>query len=88
MPADERFAVRRDRARASVPRPLTAASAPSGVPLPDGLALRGRLATGARRPETPRGSGRGGPGSRPRAPGAAADRAAPTNGRGGPGTGP
>lgn len=64
MPADERFAVRRDRARASVPRPLAAAPAPSGVPLPDGLALRGRLATGARRPGTPRGSGRGGPGSR------------------------
>ncbi|MFJ6806858.1 putative lipid II flippase FtsW [Streptomyces anulatus] len=64
MPADERFAVRRDRARASVPRPLAAAPAPSGVPLPPGLALRGRLATGARRPETPRGSGRGGTGSR------------------------
>ncbi|MBW3707910.1 putative lipid II flippase FtsW, partial [Streptomyces griseus] len=49
MPADERFAVRRDRARASVPRPLAAAPALSGLPLTGGLALRGRLATRARR---------------------------------------
>ncbi|WP_211268292.1 putative lipid II flippase FtsW [Streptomyces californicus] len=64
MPADERSAVRRGSARASVPRPLTAAPAPGAVPLPAGLALRGRLATGSRRPETPGGSGRGGSGSR------------------------
>ncbi|MFJ6511340.1 putative lipid II flippase FtsW [Streptomyces sp. NPDC091406] len=64
MPADERSAVRRESARASVPRPLAATPALSGVPLPPGLALRGRLATGARRPETPRGSGRGGSGPR------------------------
>ncbi|MFD5202133.1 putative lipid II flippase FtsW [Streptomyces sp. NPDC058375] len=62
MPADERFAVRRESAQAS--RPLAATPAPSGVRLPAGLALRGRLATGARRPETPHGSGRGGSGSR------------------------
>ncbi|MBM7057967.1 putative lipid II flippase FtsW [Streptomyces durocortorensis] len=37
--------------------------------MPPGLALRGRLATGARRPETPRGSGRGGSGSRTPRPG-------------------
>ncbi|MFI1188067.1 putative lipid II flippase FtsW [Streptomyces californicus] len=72
MPADERSAVRRGSARAPVPRPLTAAPAPVGVPLPAGLALRGRLATGSRRPETPRGSGRGGSGSR-----------TPSTGRGG-----
>ncbi|MFF8440195.1 putative lipid II flippase FtsW [Streptomyces californicus] len=72
MPADERSAVRRGSARASVPRPLTAAPAPGAVPLPAGLALRGRLATGSRRPETPRGSGRGGSGSR-----------TPSTGRGG-----
>ncbi|MFE7140195.1 putative lipid II flippase FtsW [Streptomyces sp. NPDC057644] len=64
MPADERFAVRRESAQTSVPRPLAATPALSGVPLPPGLALRGRLATGARRPETPRGSGRGGSGPR------------------------
>ncbi|MFE2979587.1 putative lipid II flippase FtsW [Streptomyces sp. NPDC059258] len=64
MPADERFAVRRESARASVPRSLAATPALSGVPLPPGFALRGRLATGARRPETPRGSGRGGSGPR------------------------
>ncbi|MBV7248858.1 putative lipid II flippase FtsW [Streptomyces sp. MW-W600-10] len=76
MPADERFAVRRESARASVPRPL-AAPAPAGVPLPPGLALRGRLATGARRPETPRGSGRGGSGR-----GGSGSRS-PRSGRGG-----
>ncbi|PCG81274.1 cell division protein FtsW, partial [Streptomyces sp. WZ.A104] len=59
MPADERSAVRRMRTRASVPRPLAVA-----LPLPPGLALRGRLATGARRPETARGSARGGSGPR------------------------
>ncbi|MFD4023422.1 putative lipid II flippase FtsW [Streptomyces sp. NPDC058576] len=64
MPADERFAVRRESARASRPRPLAVGPAPADVPLPPGLALRGRLATGARRPEAPRGSGRGGSGSR------------------------
>ncbi|MFE6699521.1 putative lipid II flippase FtsW [Streptomyces sp. NPDC057718] len=64
MPADERFAVRRESAQTSVPRPFAATPALSGVPLPPGLALRGRLATGARRPETPRGSGRGGSGPR------------------------
>ncbi|MFE9455366.1 putative lipid II flippase FtsW [Streptomyces californicus] len=63
MPADERSAERRGSARAPAPRPLTAAPASAGVPLPAGLALRGRLATGSRRPETPRGSGRGGSGS-------------------------
>ncbi len=72
MPADERSAVRRGSARASVPRPLTAAPAPGAVPLPAGLALHGRLATGSRRPETPRGSGRGGSGPR-----------TPSTGRGG-----
>ncbi|WNF26570.1 putative lipid II flippase FtsW [Streptomyces sp. C11-1] len=64
MPADERSAVRRMRTRASVPSPLAVAPAPSGVPLPPGLALRGRLATGARRPETARGPARGGSGPR------------------------
>ncbi|MFJ2023219.1 putative lipid II flippase FtsW [Streptomyces sp. NPDC087897] len=64
MPADERSAVRRWSGRTPAPRPLTAAAAPAGVPLTPGLALRGRLATGARRPADPRGSGRGGSGSR------------------------
>lgn len=60
MPAEESSARRRGRSRASVPaRPvltpgLLALSVPAGPPLPVGLALRGRLATGSRRPAVPK----------------------------------
>ncbi|MEU8676688.1 putative lipid II flippase FtsW [Streptomyces sp. NPDC048560] len=61
MPAEESSARSRGRSRATVParRALTpgllALSAPAGPPLPVGLALRGRLAAGSRRPAASKG---------------------------------
>ncbi|GAA2988439.1 putative lipid II flippase FtsW [Streptomyces fulvorobeus] len=70
MPAEESEARSRDRSRGTVParRALTPGllglSTPAGPPPPVGLVLRGKLATGSRRPPVPRG-GRTSGGPRP-----------------------